>query len=43
MTDIWCFACSHEIRQELSGRYFHIDPDDVSYCPCFADGEVCEP
>jgi len=43
MTDIWCFTCSHEIRQELSGRYVHLDADDLLNCPCGDDEEECQP
>ena len=46
MTDIWCFTCGHEIRQEaISGNWVHVDYDDVDerICPCAEDGMECEP
>jgi len=45
MTDIWCFTCSHELKRELlTGRYAHLDRDDVANgCPCIDDGEECQP
>jgi hypothetical protein len=42
MTDIWCFTCSHEIRQVLTG-YLHADEDDEDNCVCMADEEECQP
>jgi hypothetical protein len=42
MTDVWCFTCSHEIRQTLDG-WEHIDKDDADRCACTEDGLKCEP
>jgi hypothetical protein len=45
MTDLWCFDCRHELKRELvTGRYVHLDPDDLlNGCPCADDGEECGP
>ena len=43
MTDIWCFTCSHEIRLKLTSGYVHLDRDNLHDCPCFTDGEECQP
>ena len=44
MTDIWCFTCSHEIRQGvISGWWVHVDDDDADSCPCADDREECQP
>ena len=42
MTDIWCFTCSHELRQGITG-FTHLDRDDTAGCPCVKDGEECHP
>lgn len=47
MTDVWCFTCSHEIRQELGGNWVHVDDDDIhpkgTSCVCVLDGLECQP
>jgi hypothetical protein len=43
MTDIWCFTCSHELRQELMGGYVHLDRDDLDGCICDEDELECAP
>lgn len=43
MTDIWCFTCSHEIRELYPRGYVHLDPVEAEMCICTEDGEECTP
>ncbi len=43
MTDVWCFTCSHELKQTFGESFLHLDPDDEPGCPCIADEEECGP
>jgi len=43
MTDVWCFTCSHEIRQTIDGTWEHVDQDELRHCACAEIGEDCEP
>ena len=43
MTDIWCFTCSHEIKQGLTGTYAHLDGADMDGCVCVEEELECAP
>ena len=43
MSDVYCFTCSHEIRQTIDGSWVHIDGDDERLCVCIADELGCQP
>jgi DNA-directed RNA polymerase subunit N (RpoN/RPB10) len=44
MTDVWCFTCSHEIKEIWPGfEWVHVDDDDRDDCPCMRYAEKCQP